>query len=175
MIISKTLSRAAIRGGLFSETAFSLSDVYCQRMDAQTEITAVQQLIFTMAMDFCRHVADAREGALQSNVVKKCIAYISAHLHEDLRLDDLSRHCGMCSRSLSIKFKAEVGCGIPEYIHREKMREARYPLTNTDHTLANITSFLNYPTQSYFTQIFKRYEECTPQQYRDGNPHKAVR
>lgn len=45
--------------------------------------------------------------------------------------------------------------GIPEYIHREKLREARYLLDYTDYTLAEIAGFLNYPTQSYFTQIFK--------------------
>ena len=168
------LTRAAIRGGLSGETAFNLSDVYCQRMDAQTEIPAVEQLAFTMAMDFCRRVADAKNSGAQSTAVKNCIDYISAHLHDDLRLDELSRHCGLCSRSLSIKFKAEVGCGIPEYIHKEKLREAKYLLINTDYALADIAGFLNYPTQSYFTQIFKRYAGMTPQQYRD-NPHGVVR
>lgn len=168
------LTRAAIRGGLSGETAFNLSDVYCQRMDAQTEIPAVQQLTYTMAMDFCRRVGETKNGGAQSTAVKNCIDYISAHLHEDLRLDELSRHCGLCSRSLSIKFKAEVGCGIPEYIHKEKLREAKYLLINTDYALADIAGFLNYPTQSYFTQIFKRYAGMTPQQYRD-NPHGVVR
>ena len=167
------LTRAAIRGGLSSEIAFNLSDVYCQRMDVQTEIPAVEQLMFTMAMDICRRVADAKNSGVQSNAVKACIAYISAHLHDDLRLEALSLHCGLCSRSLSIRFKAEVGCGIPEYIHKEKLREARYLLTNTDFALADIACFLNYPTQSYFTQIFKKYEGRTPQQYRD-NPRGAV-
>ena len=167
------LTRAAVRGGLSGETAFNLSDVYCQRMDAQSEIPAVEQLSFTMAMDFCRRVADAKNGGVQSSVVKDCIAYISAHLHEDLRVEELSQYCNLCSRSLSIKFKAEMGMGIPEYIHREKLREAKYLLTSTDYSLADIAGFLNYPTQSYFTQIFKRYEGTTPQQYRD-NPHRVT-
>ena len=151
-----------------------MSDVYCQRMDAQTEIPAVQQLTYTMAMDFCRRVADAKNSGAQSSVVKDCIAYISAHLHEDLRVEELSQCCKLCSRSLSIKFKTEMGMGIPEYIHREKLREAKYLLTSTDYSLADIAGFLNYPTQSYFTQIFKRYVGTTPQQYRDS-PHRASR
>lgn len=168
------LTRAAIRGGLSGEIAFNLSDVYCQRMDVQTEIAAVEQLAFTMTMDFCRRVAETKNGGVQSDVVKKCIAYISAHLHENLSVEELSRHCGLCGRSLSIKFKAEVGYGIPEYIHREKLCEARYLLTSTDYSLADIAGFLNYPTQSYFTQIFKKYEGQTPQQYRD-NPNRVRR
>ena len=160
------LTRAAIRGGLPGETAFNLSDVYCQRADAQLEITTIQKLTYTMAVDFCRRVADTKNSGAQNPAVKSCINYISEHLHDDLRLEELSRRCGLCSRSLSIKFKAEMGMGIPEYIHREKLREARYLLDYTDYTLAEIAGFLNYPTQSYFTQIFKKYQGCTPQQYR---------
>ena len=161
------LTRAAIRGGLPGETAFNLSDVYCQRADAQLEITTIQKLTYTMAVDFCRRVADTKNSGAQSPAVKSCINYISEHLHDDLRMEDLARHCGLCTRSLSLKFKKELSMGIPEYIHREKLREAKYLLERTDYTLTQITTFLNYPTQSYFTQIFKKYEGCTPQQYRD--------
>ena len=167
IIFATLITRAAIRGGLPDEVAFSLSDIYCQRADVQTEIPALEQLTYAMAMDFCARVAESRRQSIQSPPVRACVDYISEHLHEELRLDDLSRHCGLCTRSLSLKFKAELGMGIPEYIHREKLREAKYLLERTDYTLTQITAFLNYPTQSYFTQIFKKYEGCTPQQYRD--------
>lgn len=162
------ISRAAIRGGLSGEVAFSLSDIYCQRADVQSEIPALQQLTYTMALDFCARVAEVRQQSIQSPPVRACAEYISQHLHEELRMEDLARHCGLCTRSLSLKFKKELGMGIPEYIHREKLREAKYLLERTDYTLTQITTFLNYPTQSYFTQIFKKYEGCTPQQYRDN-------
>lgn len=167
VIFATLLSRAAIRGGLPDEVAFSLSDIYCQRADVQAEIPALEQLTYTMAMDFCARVEEARRQSIQSPPVRACVDYISEHLHEELRLDDLARHCGLCTRSLSLKFKAELGMGIPEYIHREKLWEAKYLLERTDYTLTQITAILNYPTQSYFTQIFKKYEHCTPQQYRD--------
>ena len=52
-----------------------------------------------------------------------------SYTHLDVyKRQELSRRWGLCSRSLSIKFKAEMGMGIPEYIHREKLREARYLL-----------------------------------------------
>lgn len=167
VIFASLVSRAAIRGGLPDEVAFSLSDIYCQRADAQRQLPALEQLTYAMAMDFCARVAEARKTAIHSRPVRNCVEYIGQHLHEALRLDDLARRCGLCSRSLSLKFKAELGMGIPEFIHREKLREAKYLLTHTDYTLTQITTYLNYPTQSYFTQIFKRYEGCTPQQYRD--------
>ena len=160
-------SRAAIRGGLDAETAFSLSDLYCQRADLLTEIPLIQNLTFTMLMDFCGKVREIKKRPAVSSVIQNCLQYISVHLHEPITLEQLSRQCGLCTRSISLRFREETGMGVPEYIHREKLREAEYLLRHTDYTLSEITSYLNYPSQSYFTQIFKKYKNQTPQQYRD--------
>lgn len=161
-------SRAAIRGGLPSETAFSLSDLYCQRADLLGEAPLLENLTFTMLMDFCGRVRERKKQRALSPVIEKCLAYISVHLHEPLGLEQLSQTCGLCSRSLSLRFREELGMGVPEYIHREKLREAEYLLRHTDYSLSEITSYLRYPSQSYFTQVFRKYLGQTPQQYRDG-------
>lgn len=159
-------SRAAIRGGMSEEAAFSLSDLYCQRADALTAIAPVQDLTFTMLTDYCERVREARKPRSYSPVVEKCVNYISVHLHESVGLERLSRVCGLCGRSLSLRFRSETGMGIGEYVHREKCKEARFLLRQSDYSLSEITSFLNYPSQSYFTQVFKKYVGRTPQQYR---------
>lgn len=166
--LATLISRAAIRGGLPRETAFILSDLYCQRADMLGEIPDVEHLTYEMALDFCEKVRQVRGKAAVSPVVQNCIDYISVHLHEPLSVEDLSSRCGLCSRSLSLRFKKEVGMGIPEYIHREKMKEARYLLRHTDYSLSRISSSLNYASQSYFTRIFKQCCGQTPQQYRDS-------
>ena len=166
--LATLVSRAAIRGGLDEETAFSLSDLYCQRADLLTEIPLIENLTFTMLMDFCGKVRAARKRPASSQLIENCLSYISIHLHESIGLEQLSKHCGLCGRSLSIRFRQELGMGIPEYIHREKLREAEYLLRHTNYTLSGITAYLNYPSQSYFTQIFKKYKGITPQQYRDA-------
>jgi len=165
--LATLVSRAAIRGGLAVETAFNLSDLYCQRADLLTEIPLLQNLTFTMLMDMCGKVKEAQKLPTVSPLIEKCLNYISVHLHEPVSLEDLSRHCGLCSRSLSLRFRKELGMSIPDYIHCEKLREAEYLLRHTDYSLSAITMYLNYPSQSYFTQIFKKYRGQTPQQYRD--------
>lgn len=168
--LATLVSRAAIRGGLPAETSFSLSDLYCQRADLLTDIPLIENLVFTMLMDYCAKVRACRKQPVASPLVQKALNYISVHLHESVGLEELSRHCGLCGRSLSLRFREEVGMGIPEYIHREKLREAEYLLRHTDYSLSEITSYLNYPSQSYFTQIFKKYLHQTPQQFRNGSP-----
>lgn len=161
-------SRAAIRGGLPSETAFSLSDLYCQRVDLLSDLQLIQNMTYTMLVDYCDRVQKIQNRPSVSSVIQKCISYISVHLHEPVSLEQLSNHCGLCGRSLSLRFKKEMGMGIPEYIHREKLQEAEYLLRHSGYSLSEITSFLNYPSQSYFTQIFKKYKNLTPQQFRDS-------
>ena len=165
--LATLVSRAAIRGGMPAETAFSLSDLYCQRVDLLMDVSPIQNLVFTMLMDYCGKVREIQRQPATSLMIGRCLSYISVHLHETITLVQLSRHVGLCSRSLSLKFRAEMGMGIPEYIHREKIKEAEYLLKHTDYSLSEITTYLNYPSQSYFTKVFRQYRQCTPQQFRE--------
>ena len=163
--------RAAIRGGLPAETAFSLSDLYCQRVDLLSELPHIQNLTHTMLMDYCDRVGQLQKRPAVSPVIESCLSYISIHLHQPITLEQLSKHCGLCSRSLSLRFKKELGMAIPDYIHQEKIKEAQYLLSHTAYSISEITAFLNYPSQSYFTQIFKKHCGTTPQQYRNRQSH----
>lgn len=166
--LATLVSRAAIRGGLPEETAFSMSDAYCQCADQMKDIAQIQRLVFSMLTDYCEKVQEVRAKQSNSVVIQKCLDYISVHLHDSISLDDLSSHCGLCGRSLSLRFKEEIRMGIPEYIHREKIKEAKFLLRHTGYSLSEISCFLHYPSQSYFTQIFKKYIGKTPQQYREN-------
>ena len=161
-------SRAAIKGGLAAETAFNLNDLYCQRTDLLGDVTKIQNLSYKMLMDFCEKVRAEGRGPEISELIGTCLDYISVHLHDPISLDMLSAHCGLCGRSLSMRFRKEVGMSIPDYVHAEKVKEARYLLRHTSYSLAEIASYLNYPSQSYFTQVFKKHMQQTPQHYRDG-------
>ena len=161
------LSRAAIRGGLQEEVAFRISDAFCQHIDQVSDIALIQRLMVTMLTTYCDRVKEAKQGAKYSVLIQKCMRYISVHLHEDILLEELSKHCGLCGRSLSIRFRKEVGMSVGDYVHSERIQEAKYMLRHTGYSLSEISSFLNYPSQSYFTQVFKRHAGTTPQRFRE--------
>ena len=162
------ITRAAIRRGLPEETAFLLSDLYCQRMDSLTSPAAMDQLTLGMAMDFCEKVAKSRLPQQVSPVVQKALSYITVHLHESFGMEELSQYCNLCRRSLSLRFQKEVGMTVGEYVQREKTEEARFLLRHTKIGLPEIAAYLDYSSQSYFTQIFRKHTGKTPQQYRVG-------
>ena len=97
-----------------------------------------------------------------------CCDYINQHFHEKINVNRLAGLTFLNRTSLSDKFKKETGMSIPDYINNKRLEEAKYLLANTPMALADISSYLQYSTQSYFTVKFKQYCNLTPQQWRDG-------
>lgn len=159
-------SRAALWGGLHYEKAYSMADIYCQRMDAMTNPADIEQLQSQVIEDYCREVA-ALKKEQYSPTVRRCCTYIQQHTHEKITLEMLADQCGMSGRRLSEKFKKETGSSVVDYIHRVKMEEAELLLRDSDYTLGEISSYLGYANQSHFIAVFRRLYGMTPMQYRN--------
>ncbi|MCI6755912.1 MAG: helix-turn-helix transcriptional regulator [Lachnospiraceae bacterium] len=156
------LCRAAIRGGVHSEAAYSLADSYCQRMDAVKSVERVQPMMWDMLAAFCAAVKQESSQREYSFVIKNCCNYISKHLHDPIMLPDLAEACGMSERRLSEKFFRETGERVGDYIHRQKLREARDLLRYSSMSICDIGNALCYSSQSYFTRKYKEQFGVTP-------------
>lgn len=166
--LATVTARAAIRGGLSEETVLNLSDLYCQRMDSLSEPALIKDLSIRMLLDYCDRVGELRHKPAASGLIRQCLAYISVHLHEDITLEQLSGVCGLCTRSLSLRFRDEMGISIRDYLNRERINEAKYLLRHTGYPLSQIAAYLNYSSQSYFTRLFQKQCGMTPSQYRES-------
>ena len=86
-------------------------------------------------------------------------------------MEDLAEHCGLGRRSLSLRFKEEMGMSVVDYVQREKIGEACFLLEHTELALPQIAAYLNYSSQSYFTEQFKKILGETPERYRNRRRH----
>jgi AraC-like DNA-binding protein len=57
---------------------------------------------------------------------------------------------------------------LNDYINRQKIEEAKNLLAFSDRSLSEISSYLCFSSQSYFQNLFKKYEGITPLQYRQS-------
>jgi AraC-like DNA-binding protein len=167
VVFASLLARAAIRGGVEDEMAYSLTDTWCRQMDSMNTIQDINGLSYKMAFDFCQRIASEGKKSGVSHTIQKICSYISTHLHEEICLIDLSALSGLCSRSLSIKFREIFGVSIVDYIHQQKMKEAAHLLRHSDYEIADIADLLNYCSQSYFSKVFHDIYGITPKQYRE--------
>jgi AraC-like DNA-binding protein len=161
--------RAAIRGGMPHNAAFSLGDLYCRQLEALPSAGNIYALSYKMVEDFCIHVEKYKTNIRLSPIIRKCQNYVSEHLHETIRMEDLAKLCNVSTRSISSHFKKDLGMTVPTYINREKLQESSFLLTHSSYSIAEISNLMRFSSQSYFTRIFRNFYGCTPQQYRQTN------
>lgn len=116
LIVSITLvTRAAIRGGMIPETAFSLSDHYIQAAENCPDQDGLADISDAMYHDFTWKVHELKQQPGLSPAVQACRTYIQKHLNEPFSLEDIARDSGYTPYYLSSLFKKETGCTLKSY------------------------------------------------------------
>lgn len=161
--------RAAIRGGMDGARAFAASDLYIRKLDLLETIDAVGSLDREAFAFYLREVQAAVKKRVISRPVAQCLDHIYNHLHRPISLQDLADLTGLSPSYLSTLFKEEMGQPVSDYIMSKKMEAARNMLKYSDESYAEISTILNFSSQSHFIRVFKKYNGDTPKQYRERN------
>lgn len=157
-------TRAAVEGGLNEIIAYNLSDSLIQNLEELNDIKSVGEFSGKSLLKFAELVANKKKHKY-SKPISTCQSYIFANLYKEITLSELAKLVGMNASYLSVLFKKEVGISISEFIHREKVEEAKNLMTFTNHSLSEISTILNFHDQSHFTRIFKKIAGVTPKRF----------
>lgn len=165
-IVSATLvSRAAIQGGMAVERALTLSDRYIQRCELTNDIDKLTNLQFRMVADYTEQVDRVRRGGNPSKLVRDVYNYVQQHLSEPVNVPQMAKALYISKTGLSVKFKAETGLTLTEYVQREKIEEAKRLIKYTDKSLVAVSAYLGFSSQSHFSKVFKSFTGVTPKKY----------
>ena len=166
-IVSVTLaSRAAIRGGMDVEDAFSLSDAYIQKCELLNSPDQIMNLQYHMILEYTQKVERIRFGKRPGKLAIDVANYIQHHLSEPITAEDIAKDLYLSRPYLSRKFIEETGESLTVFILKEKTEEAKRLLRYSDKPLSAISSYLGFSSQSHFSRVFKKYANCTPGEYR---------
>lgn len=167
-IVTATLaSRAAIRGGMDIDDAFSLSDSFIQKCELMNAPDQIINLQYHMVLEFTQRVERIRMGKRPSKLTIDVANYIQHHLSEPITVEDIAKELYLSRPYLSRKFIEETGMSLTDFILKEKTEEAKRLLRYTDKSLTAISNYLGFSSQSHFSRVFKKYASCTPGEYRD--------
>ena len=168
LIVTATLAaRAAIRGGMDTDDALTLSDQYIQKCELMVDPMMITNMQYRMIADYCDRVERIRQGSNPSKLVIAVTNYIQHHLSEPITTEQIAEHLFMGRTRLSANFKAESSMALSEFIQRQKLDEAKRLLRFTDKSAAAIAAYLGYSSSAHFTTVFKKYFGCTPAEYRE--------
>ena len=166
-IVTATLvSRAAIRGGMDTDDALSLSDAYIQKCELMNNIERITNLQYRMLFDYTERVEKLRMGKTPSKFVLDVTNYIYHHLSEPITTEDIAKALYMSRSRLSVKFKQETNENLVDFILKEKTEEAKRLLRYTDKPITAISAYLGFSSQSHFSHVFKKYAGSLPNEYR---------
>lgn len=166
VITTAMVARYCIEGGMNVEEAYTLSDFYIQKADTCDRTAGLLELHRKMCLDYAQRMKEHKEKQVDSPYIIACLEYIYNHLHERITLQRLAQAVGLSSAYLSRLFCQQTGCSVTEYIRQKKVQTAQNMLLYSRYSPAEIAVTLAFPSQSYFTEVFRKYVGVTPVKYR---------
>lgn len=168
------ISRAAIDGGLSTDDAYSLSDLYITRAESLQSTGSINTLFIQMIIDFTQQVCSAAItrrkilGRDTNRIVFDCRRYIQQHTHQPLTIQTVADALGYNRSYLSSLFAKSTGTQLRVYILECRLAEGKSLLRYTTTSISEISNSLCFSNQSHFTRRFREAYGITPAEYRKG-------
>ncbi len=166
IVTATVVSRAAVRGGMTVEDAFSLSDDFIRKCELLSFPDAVINLQYRMVLEFTERVGRLKIGSGMTRFTSDVANYVRHHISEKITADEIANALYMSRPYLSARFIRETGISVTEYVLREKTEEAKKLLEYTDRPILAVGEYLGFSSQSHFTRVFKKMTGLSPGEYR---------
>lgn len=169
IIVTVLASRAAIKGGLNPELAFSMADGYIMKMEEMNDIIQIDAFTRHAETEFARAVKELSGTQKVNPLVERAKEYIFAHLHDKISLGDIARALRVNRDYLSALFSETEGVPLSRYICAEKINLSKNLLRFSEYEIGEIANYLSFCSQSHFGRCFKKMTGLTPGSYRKQN------
>ena len=112
-------------------------------------------------------IGEAKTEISGSKLFEQMVKYIQDHITDpNLSAGELSERFDITPSYISKVFKKEAGEGVLDYIHHERIRQAK-ELLKSGMTVQEVALSMGYTDARGFIRVFKRYEGITPGQYKN--------
>lgn len=179
IVLITLASRAAMDAGIHPETAHSLSDSYIRQVEEMTTPESAMHLGRKAEYHFATLVHEQNASLLPnitsaSKQLDQIKNYIHSHLHEKIRLADMSSELYLTPSYLCSFFKKSEGITIGTYIWMEKLKLIKEQLIYSSLSFDEIACYFGFCSQSHLGQRFKSTTGMTLQEYRDKYGKRTV-
>ncbi len=159
------LTRASILGGANAEQATQANVRHLALITAAATPVALRQIVSQAASELL-HLVMAERGLRHQRLIKRSIAYLEQHCHEQLSLEDVARVVFLSPFYFSHVFKEQTGVTFVQYLTELRLTTAKQLLRETDLAIGQIAERVGYNDVNYFSRVFKKSVALTPTEYR---------
>ncbi|MDO5539603.1 MAG: helix-turn-helix domain-containing protein [Eubacteriales bacterium] len=167
-----TSSRAAIRGGLHYEKAYTLSDCCIRQIEKCDDINEIRALYKAAQLQYAEMVRDSKSAAADAQGgnnphIEHCKDYIFSHLHGKITVQEIANYVGLTQNYLSALFQKCEHISLKQYILNEKIKLVQRMLIYSPYSYIEISNYLGFTSQSHMGREFKKATGMTPRKYRE--------
>ena len=118
------------------------------------------------AVYMLRQTEELEQLLAPSSNIEKAETFISENLSNPITVKDVAEHVFMSPEYFTKLFKRETGQNIKEYITLTKIETAKDMLEHSSIPVSMVALELGYSNFSHFSQVFRKYENMSPSEYR---------
>lgn len=161
-------ARAAIRGGLPVETAYTTADFFILAAEMCRNIEEAVLLRQTITYRFAALVQDIRDrqSLHLRPQVKQMVQELERQVFQKCDRAAVAEAAGCNPDYADRIFKEDLGCSIMDYLRRLRIRTARDLLANSRLKIGEISALLQFSSTSHFARVFKKLTGTTSLEFR---------
>lgn len=165
------IARAAIKGGLPEELAYTLSNRYIQKVENCIQSAEAYEYGRQCFVEMTQRVHDLKCCSNVSPELQRCIAYLELRMTSKIDYQKMAETLGYNRQYMSTKFRREMGCTIGEYLTKLRIEQAKVFLRSSAHNISEISQMLQFSSSSHFSAVFRKITGTSPGEYRDSAAH----
>lgn len=142
-----------------------------KKMDYNYEMVC-QNLLEVLVTNMIRLTQCTITSTSSARTNKECTfikRYIDHHFAESITLDYLAKMTHMNKYYMVHAFNKYIGYSPINYLIEKRIAESKRLLESSNDSIAQIAVKVGFSSQSYFSQVFKKSTQMTPNEYRKKN------
>ena len=104
----------------------------------------------------------------EQTTIKYLKEYVENNYIYDISMQEAAEEMGYSDAYFSKLFKQYFNQNITEYLTEYRIKKAKELLSNTNHSIKDISRMVGYTDSNYFAKIFKRLVGEIPSKYREN-------
>lgn len=163
--LTALLSRAIIENGGNQKEVCQSTDTFLHTLTNTKDLTDLSMALMEILHNFIS-LAFIKYKIPETPALQTALEYINDNYCTDITLQEVAAYAGLNPTYLSSLFKKEMEINFSDYITEKRITQAKFLLKNSNATIVDIAGTLGFQSQSYFSNVFKKYTGMTPKQYR---------
>lgn len=107
-----------------------------------------------------------QQDSHHDELIIKVQEWLQKNYQRDIQMRELAKTFGLNTRSFNRRFRQAANRTPVEYLQEVRLTQARELLKHSNLSIAEVAFAVGYQDVSYFTGLFRRWHEVTPNAYR---------